>query len=420
MISRALRAPRICLACRLNLAQRNTVLSFRALQPTDRIRRRPYSSNRLDKEKIEAIISGEISSEAAEKFFRKQKRLEQKKERRITDDDLPDWGLTKSRTDPVEQEAEIEAIEDALSEEGKTSKWAVFAKGFEEDTEPLSTPNLDMAEKKDMKTDTEVESASEIDFDSEAIFDLEDELSNERETRSQRQSDRPSRRHRQDPSDEDWEPSSHLHESPEGQPEPTSPTKRFRHSLLHDATLEISALGKPASAIIINNPNKMRRKRKTTTMAKEQSLEANMRLDWENFVAKRGEDNVASAEEAHQNIDELRPRDTNILRMRDFDKIIDALCAGFTTLQLRDYYRDYDTGQVAEDKNMLDYSWIVKQIPWRPVKTLPSTSQTPKQMYARRIMSLKWKIQIQDYVDDLGRAYVWVNPELFPLITRKS
>lgn len=206
-----------------------------------------------------------------------------------------------------------------------------------------------------------------------------------------------------------------IPETPSG---PRLNTRNFRHHLLHDQVLNVSALGKPASAIIIKNPNEMRRKRKVDKVLEEKFLDVNMSLDWKRFVSK-DQDGDCGLSEVFANIDELRPQDTNILRMQDYKKLIKALVNGFTASQLVQYIRDRDTGSTADDRDMLNYSWITKQIPWTPNKSLPDHKYSQKPMYAQRIITMKWNIQIQDLLDDLGRAYVWIEPELFQLITRK-
>lgn len=440
MLSGVACAPRICLACRRGLAQRSAVTGFRSLQSTDRFRQRPYSSKPMDKAQVEALISGEISGKEAKEIFRKQKNLEKREKKSVKD--LPDWGLTTAKikptqlkqpdardrnksqidfiaaalsnskevedTDPSIDRTEQDSIEDALSGTEKTPKWPVFAPDIGEDIEEWPTSDLDVDGKHENRAAAKTSPTSEGDSAFDWIFDEENEAPSQQDRA-------PSERRRRTPSEDD----SNLRvEIPTHLEQAASSKNRFRHSLLHDAPLNVSALGKPASAIIINNPNEMRRARKTAKVLEEKSLEANMRLDWERFMSKDLEDDVVSSEEVYENIDELRPQDTNIIRMKDFESLTQQLCAGFTTIQLRDYFRHHDTGSDVGEKDMLDYPWITRQIPWTPLKTLPSDSQSPKQVYAQRILSLKWNIEIQDYVDDLGRAFVWVDPELFPLLTR--
>ncbi|KAF4960520.1 hypothetical protein FSARC_10450 [Fusarium sarcochroum] len=188
--------------------------------------------------------------------------------------------------------------------------------------------------------------------------------------------------------------------------------KQFRHSLMHDESLGVSTLGAPADAIIINNPNKVRRERKAPVVIEAQPVKAPPDLDWEQMAPVK-DDAELEAQEINDNINELRP-DTRILRVSEIQKVVDALCGGFTINQLRDYHRNFKVEVVEPD--FLDYPWIKQRNPWRPINGL-RVRGTDKTAFAQKIVFDVWKVEIQETLDDLGRASVWLDPEIFIFLT---
>ncbi|KAM0541878.1 hypothetical protein ACHAPJ_013068 [Fusarium lateritium] len=190
--------------------------------------------------------------------------------------------------------------------------------------------------------------------------------------------------------------------------------KQFRHSLMHDESLGVSTLGAPADAIIINNPNKVRRKRKAPMVLEVEPTMPSANLDWE-YMASAKDDAELEVQEIYDNINELRP-DTHILRLSEIQKVIDALCSGFTLSQLRDYHRDFKAE--VDKTDIVDYPWIKLQVPWTPMNEL-RVRGTDKTALAQKIVFDTWKVEVQENLDDLGRAFVWLDPEIFPFLTCK-
>ncbi|KAJ4259765.1 hypothetical protein NW762_007696 [Fusarium torreyae] len=175
--------------------------------------------------------------------------------------------------------------------------------------------------------------------------------------------------------------------------------KQFRHSLMHDESLGVSTLGAPADAIIINNPNKVRRKRKAPMVLEVEPTMPSANLDWEQMASAK-DDAELETQEIYDNINELRP-DTHILKLSEIQKVIDGLCSGFTLSQLKDYHRDF---KVEVDKtDIVDYPWIKEQVPWKPMNEL-RVRGTDKTALAQKIVFDTWKVEVQENLDDLGRA----------------
>ncbi|KAF5653577.1 hypothetical protein FHETE_11389, partial [Fusarium heterosporum] len=150
--------------------------------------------------------------------------------------------------------------------------------------------------------------------------------------------------------------------------------------------------------------------RKPPTVIEAQEID-NTGLDWEALTPS--EKVEPEEEEIYANIDECRP-DTRILRSADIDKLIRALCSGFTVNQLKDYHRDCPTEQRETDN--VDYAWIEEMAPWTSVNSIQIRG-TGKTSIAQRIVFDKWKIEVQEHVDNLGKAFVWMDPDIFPFLT---
>lgn len=425
MISKAARVPRLCLLCRFShLIQRGTIVGSQALLLPNQFNRRNYASNsRSGRAKSSRKPRNQKPVDAFEALFKQHRVHEHEgKSRGRSNLKLPDWGDLKNRDRDTPKPTTEYTLKDT-SEDKLESPWEVTPA-----TRPICE-ELDSGLNGEGKVNSskELDQASKdaIDED-EAMFDLDLDSTHApaRGSRVKESLGGPRQPTSNDaalpliPEQSSEQSEKDSSTAPQQPPVPRPNTRGFRHDLLHDQVLNVSALGKPASAIIIKNPNEMRRKKRVTKVLEEKTLDANMSLDWERFVSKdqAGDGELA---EVFANIDEMRPQDTNILRMNDYRKLIDALVNGFTTTQLVQYLRDHDTGSSTDRQESLNYSWITKQIPWTPNASFGSDSYTPKPMYAQRILSTKWNIQIQDFLDDLGRAYVWIDRDLFQLITRR-
>lgn len=188
------------------------------------------------------------------------------------------------------------------------------------------------------------------------------------------------------------------------------PKKQFHDRLLHGQALGVSTLGLPADALIINNPNNIRPQRKAPTVLEEQEVETKD-LDWE--ALDPTEKVEPEVEEIYANIDEYRP-DTRILRMADIEKLVQTLFSGFTLSQLKDYHRDRQFEH--KDPDNVDYAWIEEIAPWASVNSIQIRG-TGKESIAQRIVFDNWKIEVQEHVDNLGKAFITMDRDIFPFLT---
>lgn len=196
--------------------------------------------------------------------------------------------------------------------------------------------------------------------------------------------------------------------------------RAISHELLLPRQLGVTALGQPIEALVMKNPNKMRPTLKSPTKLKEQRGTSSD-LYWKDLVAAQVEEDPDSPDViAQRNIEELRPKMPTVLRMHDFMGLLQILTDGFTTIQLQRYHKTFPEKQVLVQEETPDYPWLMKQISWKASKTFPRISQSPKHIYAQNILLKNWGISIQEYEEDLGRAFYWVLPELFPLLISKS
>ncbi|CAF3431594.1 unnamed protein product [Fusarium graminearum] len=186
------------------------------------------------------------------------------------------------------------------------------------------------------------------------------------------------------------------------------PKRRFRDGLMHDAPLGVPSLGLPADAIIINNPNKTRIERSPVVVEEEEVAPEN--FNWESLNPSVNIE--PEVEEINANIEELRP-DTRILRLTDIGTLVESLCSGFTINQLKDYHRDRVPEQ--EEGEIVNYTWIEGSVPWASVNSV-RVRGTDKTAIAQKIVFDKWRIEAMEYENDLGKAYVWMDPEIFPFL----
>ncbi|KAF5017515.1 hypothetical protein F66182_10544 [Fusarium sp. NRRL 66182] len=343
MLSRAVRVPRICVACRFGLiTQRSAVLGFRASTIREGLgQRRRYTSDeaKLGDTRVEAFISNRNNVSE-----------------------------TKSSGEPKEDESIGTATE------SKDTTTTDNTSANETATEPTQIPEELQSDGLDNNTDSFSELNTASAAEPPSLFELP--------------------------------------ELPELE-ENDIPKRQFRHDLMHDESLGVSALGAPADAIIINNPNKLRRKKKPPTVIEAQPIKPPTDIDWKHLHP--GKDGLEpDAKEIYANINELRP-DTRVLRLSEIDKLIETLRSGFTLKQLRDYYSDFPHEETNEPE-MASYSWVGHQIDWVPINEV-RIGGAEKSKHAQRIVLDKWKIEAQETVDNLGRASVYIDPHIFPLLT---
>ncbi|KAG6014675.1 hypothetical protein E4U54_004971 [Claviceps lovelessii] len=194
--------------------------------------------------------------------------------------------------------------------------------------------------------------------------------------------------------------------------------KTFRHDLVVRRSLGMNALGKPAEAIILKNPNKMKRTRKPKPLIEDEPAGPAPPLDWQSVLSQDSE----ISDQVWRNIEEIRPQDTTILRRRDFDKLMKRLLDGFTYEQLVTYFNNGTWDDARTVDNKPSYPWILEQSPWTAAEAEPSQwkNLTSKERRAVLILSAKWKLEIQEHIEGPGGRVLWLNPNVFKLITQSS
>ncbi|GAB0135055.1 hypothetical protein EsDP_00003407 [Epichloe bromicola] len=215
-----------------------------------------------------------------------------------------------------------------------------------------------------------------------------------------------------------------VREGDEITPLPSNPktnpnAKTFRHDLVNRQSLGVDALGKPVEAIIIKNPNRLKRPSKPIPLSEDERTGTGIPLDWQSIFPRESDASDVS-DEVWQNIEEIRPRDATVVRRVDFDKMVARLVDGFTQEQLVTYLNRGKWDDVWEGENSPGYPWILKQSPWIAAQPNQWGALKRKQQQAVMILSVKWKVDIQEHIEGLGRTVVWLQPTVFQLITRPS
>ncbi|KAK5998841.1 hypothetical protein PT974_01225 [Cladobotryum mycophilum] len=367
MLSRVALVPRICLNCRLGLTPTRAPLYARtSLSQEHWFRRRYYASDSTihTKERIEALISGrlvESKFKSSAKKTNKQrggsKGKRGKRKSKKDEDDLPDWGLALKAKAKVlaEREAIIDIIEPVV--ENPLVEEPVTEESIKEDVE---TPTPE--QEPEVPTPTKAEPDKPL----EAI-----------------------------------------------------PTRIFKDDLVQARNLGVEALGQPVEALVVKNPNQMRRPRKPVRMLEEEKMAESIDLHWQTVMPKVEEPDELM-DEAVQNIDELRPIDTNTLRIKDFDDLADQLVEGFTYNQLLAYFHRNLPKIDTKKTEIPKYDWVLEQTFWKASQPDHWELLKPKQRYAVMIIKKIWNLDIQEQVEGLGIMQVWVRPDVFQLISQPS
>lgn len=203
------------------------------------------------------------------------------------------------------------------------------------------------------------------------------------------------------------------------------PTSRpFNHELLTHQYVGASALGRPVEALIIKDPGRMKRSRKPIPVLESDAPDVSpaVELKWDDYVPKPDEEQDPVLE-AWDNIDEMRPTDTNLVPAHEYHALIAALVEGFTQGQLSSYIT-MKLAQELEDEEAVGkaqmYPWIQKQSPWSPAYKIELESKTPKNICSAAIVDKIWKIEVREQVESLGRALLWLDPITFRLLTGKN
>ncbi|KAJ4865279.1 mitochondrial inner-membrane-bound regulator domain-containing protein [Trichoderma breve] len=389
MLSRAVNVPRACFANRLSssiLSARATLSNRSLYSRGEWIQQRCYSSDPVihSKEKIEALISGRISEREFKKSNKQTSKRSFKKSssrkpwRRRKEEEIPDWGLA-----PLEIEASPaaqEAIERHLGE------------GFESE---LSEELREMLAEESLLKEEPV--AEEPDADE--WNQPEQSTSQEGAAITETDAAEPS------------------------QPRPRrgfKAKKDFHDELVQSRSVSVAALGEQIDAIMLKNPNEMKRPKRPVRRVQEDAAEATIELDTErdNMVDVKEESDEEAMRAAMKNIDDLRPVDKTILRMKDFDSLANTLLDGFTFNQLAKYFSQKRLVLLSkrDQGKQLRYPWIVKQEPWVAAKPDHWGPLRPKQRQVIMIMQIIWNLEVQEQVEGLGRTLVWLQPRIFELI----
>ncbi|RSL66155.1 hypothetical protein CEP54_003945 [Fusarium duplospermum] len=434
MISRAARVPRICLACRFGLTQRSAVLGFRAAPITHTLgQRRRYTSEigKTGDGKIETFITG-ANTPAEKKPKEEEESPDQTETTTKSEDtasDIKSSSEAESTSDaapPPQDDQDVKPISDTQSATPPAES------SLEEPINPVQeTRDEPTSEAAPVPEDNQdVTSVSNTQYESPTESSSENPINSEQETQDQaatqafaldfpelflNPSEENSDSSAEQPTNSSEDSMFELPVLPELE-EPTGlPTKRFRHDLVHDESLGVSALGVPADAIIINNPNQIRRSKKAPTVVKSQPVQPPSEFDWKRLTPQEIEDELGD-EDIYRNIDDLRP-DTRFLRDSEIEKLTDVLRNGFTTDQLREYVRLRKAVVAPEDD--INYPWIKEHLIWTPLKEVTLRGQD-KAACVNKIIYDKWKIQSQKHVDDLGRVMVQIKLDFFKFLTFES
>ncbi|KAF4944604.1 hypothetical protein FGADI_12568 [Fusarium gaditjirri] len=404
MISRAVRVPRIRLACRFGLiTQRSTGLGFRPSPVHEGPARRLYTSDlgNAGEKKVEPFIKNADASE----ITLKEEQFDEESKVSPTEPEHATPAPNLSSTTDVDSEPSSEKPQ---LDEGPISKPESDTKASPGD-ETFSDKPIDNAQA--ILDDALDKSPSQPRSSIFVLPDLPD---------FPKSSSIHSPSSEQDALDdllgESQKPGVQVAVLPELEAQDVGdelmplPKRRLYDRLMHDESLGVSTLGMPADAIIINNPNRTRIERPPPTVMEAKPID-NTDLDWENLTPSGMTE--PEAEEIFKNIDEICPV-SRILRLTEIDKLVNTLCDGFTVTQLRAYHsarkpqpRDYD---------MAKYEWIEQIVPWTSMNSVRLRGND-KATLAQKIVLDKWKIEVQEHADDVGKAFIWMDPNIFPFLT---
>jgi hypothetical protein len=222
--------------------------------------------------------------------------------------------------------------------------------------------------------------------------------------------------HRQDTIDD--ESIVAAEQQPQSRDPPRARTRPFRDDFVYRQSLGVGALGKPVDALIIKNPNKLRfTKKEPTEHDTNVRHEVGTHLTWQSLVPQETEaEESAFDKEVWQNIEEIRPKESTIIKRKDFDKLVEYLAEGFTHEQLVTYFNLGNWDNIMDTTGEHSYSWLLKQSPWAAANLNDWAALKLKQRQAVAILTAMWKLEIQEQIEGLGRTVVWVKPDIFNLI----
>ncbi|CAH0039360.1 unnamed protein product [Clonostachys solani] len=202
--------------------------------------------------------------------------------------------------------------------------------------------------------------------------------------------------------------------------EPRSHAKReFKHQLLQKHSISIAALGEDISALILPNPDKLKRKTNPVVSLPRDRRALGSELDWTSLLDDADALDDISAQ-VRRNIEEFRPKDSGVMKAKDVNKIIRALVNGFTKEQLTAYFRQtLEISNRATDETP-KYPWLVKETAWVPSNPELLGPFSPKQKVAYLILKDAWALDIQEQIEGLGAMFVTLRPDVFELISNSS
>ncbi|KAL7947947.1 mitochondrial inner-membrane-bound regulator domain-containing protein [Trichoderma barbatum] len=408
MLSRAANVPRFYFTNRLSssILSARTTLSIRSLHGSEEwIQRRCYSSDPVihSKEKIEALISGRISEREFKKSNKKaskgpSKRSSSRKPwRRRKEDEIPDWGLAAF---PTERNSAIQegAVQDLVGD--------IVDELPQEVVEELAAEDV----------------ASEELVAEELVSEepVSEELATQKLSADELETKEPNQLEQATPEDGAVLTEADAAESSQTRPERKFKPRRDIHDeLIQSRSVSVAALGEHIDAIMLKNPNEMKRPKRPVRRIQEEAPEVSVELDDErnNMVHEKEENIEESMAAAVKNIDGLRPTEKTILRMKDFDSLANTLLEGFTYNQLARYFNHKRLEMSKRDlRKPAPYPWIAKQDPWVAAKPDHWGPLRPKQRLVTMIMQTIWNLEVQEQVEGLGRTLVWLQPRIFELI----
>ncbi|KAL7920068.1 mitochondrial inner-membrane-bound regulator domain-containing protein [Trichoderma austrokoningii] len=398
MLSRAVNVPRVYWANRLasSILRETTTLSH-FYGREDWLQRRCYSSDPIihSKESVEALISGRISTKEFHKSLRKGAKKPPQKgssrrgkgarnKRRSREEEIPDWGLAN-----VTIEAEAEAAQE-------------FSRGKNiEEKLPEAQPEAreeeaQEEEAQDALTKTLAEEVLVQEQEQEQAEALLDDAAIVMNTLPY--------------------PAEPDQVNPKGRIE----TRRgFGDRRIQSRSVSVAALGEQIEAIMLKNPNHLRRPKRPARRIQDKAPEAKVELDAERdlMMEEAEESNEEALEAALKHIDDLRPGDRTVLPMKEFDALANTLVDGFKTSQLTRYYnRERVTAHNKSLQKPPSYSWVENLGPWEPARPDHWGPLRPKQRQVVLIMQTIWGLEVKEQVEGLGRTLVWLEPRIFQLI----
>lgn len=197
----------------------------------------------------------------------------------------------------------------------------------------------------------------------------------------------------------------------------TPKTRPFNHELLTHQYLGVAALGQPVEALVLKDPNRMKRTKKTLPVYEPEAADASVELKWSDYVEPAGEEKDPALE-AWDNLDEMKPVDSKTISVHEYHKLVDSLVEGFTRGQLASYITMKHAQELeAEAGGPAKHGWVVKQTPWTPAHEIDLQDTKPKYLLSAAIIDKVWKLEVREQVASLGRTLLWVTPITFKLLT---